>query len=151
MPREQAALILDRKDIVFNIICIVHRSGLLGAVLDSEIPLDKLNGIKAMSTNAPPCLEAGRPMNPCARALKLQTVEGRQDLAGEWWNGWKLRGPWLVGPGGMKFNARSLAAAWRGYLKAGLPVANDGPGLPEDAARMGSAAATPDPDQMRLL
>lgn len=70
--------------------------------------------------NAPPCVKPGEKPNACAIALYLQEIERRIDLPSEGWNGWKIRGDWLIGPGGMKFNARSLRAAWRNYIKAGL-------------------------------
>ena len=51
----------------------------------------------------------------------LQRIEGRIDLPPGQWVGWRIRGAYLIGPGGMRFNARALAAAWRHYVKAGLP------------------------------
>ena len=61
----------------------------------------------------PPCVELGRPMNWCARALKEQQVEGRIDLPREWWNGWKISKDWIKGPGGIRFHRRQLEALWR--------------------------------------
>lgn len=69
---------------------------------------------------SPPRVDTGKRPNPCASALYAQVVDRRIDLpAIGWmgWMGWKVRGDWLIGPGGIRFNPRTLAAAWRHYIK----------------------------------
>jgi hypothetical protein len=61
----------------------------------------------------PPCVELGKPMNWCARALREQQIEGRLLLPAEWWKGWKIHRGNLIGPGGMTFDPRLLTALWR--------------------------------------
>lgn len=70
--------------------------------------------------NLPPCVKPGERLNSCAKSLHSREIEGRVDLPAENWSGWKVRGQYLIGPGGMRFSARSLCAAWRGYVKGGL-------------------------------
>lgn len=65
----------------------------------------------------PPCFKIGTALNPCAKAMHAERVEGRIDLPQEHWFKWKIRGQYLIGPGGMKFTPRTLAAAWRVYVK----------------------------------
>jgi hypothetical protein len=60
----------------------------------------------------PHCVELGKPMNWCARALRAQHVDGCIQLSGEW-QGWTIRGGKLNDPGGMTFSARILTALWR--------------------------------------
>lgn len=61
----------------------------------------------------PPCVELGKPMNWCARALREQQIEGRIVLPVEWWNGWRIVRDRIVGPGGISFHRRTLEALWR--------------------------------------
>lgn len=82
----------------------------------------------------PPCVEIGRPLNPCARAMQMERVEGRVDLPQEHWFKWKIRGQYLVGPGGMRFTSATLAAAWRHYVQSierGSPSRGLSSSLPE--------------------
>lgn len=67
--------------------------------------------------NPPPCFKVGTALNACAKALHAQRVEGRYELPSEHWHKWRIRGQYLIGPGGMKFTSRTLAAAWRVYVK----------------------------------
>lgn len=62
----------------------------------------------------PPCSKLGEPLNGCAIALKRQQIECNYDLPAEFWKGWKIRGAWLIGPGGIRVNARALRGAWLG-------------------------------------
>jgi hypothetical protein len=61
----------------------------------------------------PPCVELRSPLNWCAQGFREQYVEGRLPLPAEWWNGWKINKGHLIGPGGMKFDARTLTVLWR--------------------------------------
>lgn len=63
----------------------------------------------------PPCVELGKPMNWCARALREQHVEGRIDLPADW-KGWKIRGDRLIGPGGIVYGPRTLTALWKIWI-----------------------------------
>lgn len=70
--------------------------------------------------NPPPCHVKGQPVNPCAKALYAQQVEGRVDLPSEHWSGWKIRGRYLLGPGGIRVSPRTLGYVWahlRGIAK----------------------------------
>jgi len=65
----------------------------------------------------PPCVEIGRPLNWCARALQEQQVYGKIDLPVDGWKGWRIRGERLLGPGGMSFSASMLSAFWRSLAR----------------------------------
>lgn len=58
-------------------------------------------------TVQPPCVTPGKPLNACARQLYAEKVNGHVDLSAEW-AGWKLRGKWLVSPGGHRINPERL-------------------------------------------
>lgn len=55
----------------------------------------------------PPCLLPDTPMNDCARRLYSERVLGHIDLPGDW-AGWRLRGKWLISPGGHRINPQRL-------------------------------------------
>lgn len=65
----------------------------------------------------PPCFKLGSRPNLCAKQLHAERVEGRIDLPQEHWFKWKIRGQYLIGPGGMRFTSRTLAATWRAYVQ----------------------------------
>jgi hypothetical protein len=98
------------------------------------------NGMKKLDWTAirnapPPCHVIGRPLNTCAQRLYEQQIRGNIDLTGEFWPGWRIRGQWLIGPGGLRFNARSLRAiaAMTGYGKTRsepmIALATDSPAV----------------------
>lgn len=93
----------------------------------------------------PPCVELGRAMNWCARALHRQQQQGSIELPAEWWNGWKITKDRLIGPGGMTFNTRTLAALWRlarlgerKRLRASCSGASPAPAYSQSAFTFGS-------------
>lgn len=53
----------------------------------------------------------GERLNGCAVNVYRQRVDGFYRLAGAW-EGWKISGDKLHGPGGMRFTAGSLKLAW---------------------------------------
>lgn len=55
----------------------------------------------------PPCVTPGTALNPCARRLYQEKVLGHVDLSADW-AGWKLRGKWLIAPGGHRINTLRL-------------------------------------------
>lgn len=61
----------------------------------------------------PPCVEPGKPLNWCARALHEREIEGRLELPPEWWKGWRVCKDRLIGPGGMTFRPNLLVALYR--------------------------------------
>lgn len=61
----------------------------------------------------PPCVELGKPLNWCARALRDQQIEGRTYLPAEGWNGWRIVQDRIIGPRGINVRRRTLQALWR--------------------------------------
>ena len=51
--------------------------------------------------NSPPCVELGKPLNPCAVAMHRHLVAGSVPLPSEWWSGWRISQGKLIGPGGI--------------------------------------------------
>lgn len=106
----------------FDIIYITYNQVLAGTIpecLDPDHPTQDSHRM-----NPPPCWTLGQRLNPCAKALHAQEVEGRVDLPIEHWYGWRIRAQFLLGPGGIRFRASCLSFVWahqRGIIPAITP------------------------------
>lgn len=74
----------------------------------------------------PPCVDDTHQLNPCARNVYDQHVQGLYRLAGPW-SGWRIQGHALIGPGGVRWTPATLHAAmtWQAYGLAGLAELRD--------------------------
>jgi Phage protein len=60
-----------------------------------------------ISTEAPPCVRLGEPMNHCAKAHYKEEILHHVDLRGNW-QGWKIRGKDLISPDGDRISTERL-------------------------------------------
>lgn len=69
---------------------------------------------------APPCTTPGTRPNLCARRHYDQHVMHNVDLPGPW-AGWKIRGKWLIGPGGRKITRQQIEERFGRTRNDGAP------------------------------